>query len=85
MKAKIYVLFLFLSACGGAPPITPHFIDTDLMECREYEVVDKEKMIIKKKRDLPIEACNGFFAIPAAEARAWKEYYLKNKDKRCQK
>lgn len=84
MKAKIYVLFSFLSACGGAPPISPHFIDTDLMECREYEVVDKDKLIIKKKRDLPIEECNGFFAVPASEARAWKEYYLKNKDKKCQ-
>jgi len=83
MKAKIYVLFLILSSCAGAPPLSPHFIDTDLMECREYEIVDREKLTIRKKRDLPIQACNGFFALPASEAAAWKRYYLKNKDKQC--
>ena len=81
----IIVPSVAIISCDDSPELTPHFVDVDLQECREYEIIDKKAMIIKKKKDWPIEHCNGFFAIPADQARAWKEYYIKKREqKSCQ-
>jgi hypothetical protein len=81
----IVVPSIVFISCEDSPDMTPHFVDVDLQECREYEIIDKKAMIIKKKKDWPIDHCNGFFAIPADQARAWKEYYIKKREqKSCQ-
>lgn len=68
-----------LFGCVGAPKITPHYIDTQLNECREYEVTNKEQMTIRFKEAHPLSHCNGFFAVPASEAARWRKYCLDSK------
>lgn len=81
----LFAVVIVFSGCAGTPKMTPHFIDTDIKECREYEVVNKDTLQIKKVKDWPIAHCNGMFAIPKEEARAWKEWYLeKQKNKKFQ-
>ena len=68
-----------LSACAGIPKITPHVIDTQLNECREYKVVDYENVKIKFVKSHPIDKCNGYYSLPPKEAAELKAWYLKNK------
>ena len=77
MKLSYLIPVLILSACGSNPPdATPYFIDTDLKECREYEVVNKTDYSIKFKQSWPLEHCNGYFAVPGKQAAEWKQYLL---------
>lgn len=75
---------LILSSCAGAPKLTPHFLDTQLKEMREYEVIDKTTLTIKFKARHPMDwgkntYGNGFFCIPPDEPGLWKAYCLKHK------
>jgi hypothetical protein len=79
LKLSCLILVL-LSACAEQPKLTPYFIDTDLSECREYEVIDKENFKVQFKASHPIDHCNGFFAVPAKEAAEWKQYLLEFKN-----
>ncbi len=68
-----------LTSCDDAPPLTPHFIDTDIKTCREYVIIDEDNLTLAFKQSHPIEKCNGYFAIPGGEFKLWKEYLLKKK------
>ena len=69
----------FLSGCAGVPEISPHVIDSDISECREYKIVNPDTLEVKKVKDWPIEHCNGFWAVPPEQARLWKEWLLKQR------
>lgn len=79
LKLSCLTLVL-LNACAEPPKLTPHFIDTDLNECREYEIIDKENFTVQFKTSHPLEKCNGYFAVPAKEAAEWKRYLLELKN-----
>lgn len=76
---SLLLLMVCLSSCDDAPDLTPHFVDTDLKTCREYEVIDQDRLTLAFKQSWPIEHCNGYFAIPGGEFKLWKEYLLKKK------
>jgi hypothetical protein len=73
------VVFCILS-CASAPQVTPHVIDTQLQECREYKVVNTDTLEVRKVKDWPIQHCEGFWAIPPEEAALLKAWYLKQKN-----
>jgi hypothetical protein len=52
---------------------TPHFIDTDLSECREYEVVSDSPLTFRYKGYYPIDHCNGYIAVPADQVQFVRE------------
>lgn len=79
LKKAALTALISLTACAGAPKLTPHAIDTDLMECREYKVINETQLVIKYEKSWPIEHCNNFFAIPWSQAERWKKYCLDNK------
>lgn len=75
-------LVVSLGACADLPKVTPHFLDTQLEEMREYQVVDKKRLEIKFKKAHPMEwgkntYGNGFICIPPQEAAELKSWYLK--------
>lgn len=77
---------LALSACESAPPLSPHFLDTQGKEMREYEIVDPAKMTFKFKFAHRMDwgkdtYGNGFVCIPPEQFVEWREYYLKNKNR----
>lgn len=72
----IVALVSVFVSCDKPPKITPHVIDTDLMECREYEIIDHENFIIKFKESHPITKCNGYYSISAEEMANLKQYWL---------
>lgn len=78
---------IFFVGCAGAPKITPHILDTQLNELREYEVLDAERMTIRFKKEHPLPRGragygNGFFCAPQAEVAAWRDWCLR---KECTK
>lgn len=82
MATRFVLLSFLLVGCAGAPKLTPHFLDTQLMELREYEVINSQTMAIKFKEIHPITQGqdgygNGFFCIKGEEAKLWKEYMIK--------
>lgn len=85
-------LFFFVAAltsCAGTPSFSPHYLDTQLKEMREYEVVDPKNFSIKYKDRHPMtwgsgrSYGNGFFCIPAGEAAAWRQHLLRERN-RCE-
>lgn len=75
----IFFIILHIAGCASTPPVTPHVIDTDLLECREYEVVNTDTLQLRKKADWPIQHCNGFWAMPPNEAALWKKWFIDQK------
>lgn len=80
---KSSVCFLLIG-CAGAPKITPHVLDTQLMELREYKVIDAKNLTIQFVQSHPMTASqntygNGFWCIPADQAKTWQQWCLKNK------
>ena len=83
LRFALILSMLMLSACDKAPETHPHFIDVGLNECAEHAILDPANMTISDQpsKIWPIEHCDGYFAIPITEAKAWKDYLLqKNKD-----
>lgn len=78
-KKILLISGLSFTGCASMPEVTPHVVDTQLMRCREYTVIDKENLTIKFKKSWPIEHCNGFYAIPQEEAALLKNYFLQMK------
>lgn len=74
---KLIVLFLLLSACEKYP-IPVYFIDTDLQEVREHEVVDRANIIISEQPIAihPLTKANGLICTDVVTFRKLKEDYL---------
>lgn len=81
LKLSLTLLIFVLNGCDDKIKVSPHFIDTDLMEVREYGIIDAENLIITQDPIFikPITAANGMFCIPMSEVRPLKEYWLKKK------
>lgn len=76
-------LVIAVAGCAGAPKITPHILDTQLNELREYEVMDPEQMTIRYKRSHALPRSrdgygNGFFCAPQSEVAAWRDWCLRH-------
>lgn len=84
LSLSLLIIVLVNISCEKPPKVTPFVIDTDLQECREYEVIDQENFIIKFKESHPIEYCNGYWSASPSDFAAAKEYLVK-KLKECQK
>lgn len=85
MLKKICGIILGVSffGCAGAPKLTPHKLDLQLMSMREFEVVDKKTLNIQLKEIHRITNSvnsygHGFFCVPWAEALEWRKYCLDN-------
>lgn len=84
LKLSLLIIVLVSTSCESPPKITPFVIDTDLQECREYEVTDQENFIIKFKESHPINYCNGFWSTSPSDFAIAKDYLIK-KLKECSK
>ena|GEM_PF-4079563 len=68
---------LTLSAWGGCDFFnekpTPHFIDTDLDECREYEIVSENPFTVRYKTYHELKKCNGYICVPPSQVNVVNE------------
>lgn len=74
-------LTLGLSACDNFPDLHPTVPDFQLREARVYEVVDKENLVIRFKKTIPLEKVNGYYCFSQPEMVALKVWIVENKHK----
>ena len=77
---SLCLITLVTSGCANS--VTPFVVDTQLMEAREYEVIDKDKAIIKYKQSHDISVVNGFWCVPPEQAVEMRAKYLESKKKK---
>lgn len=75
----LVLLFVFVGCKTNTYPKTsPHVVDTDLMEVREYEIVDPKTIVVKYKTTHPIEKANGMWCIPKEQVSSWKQFLIES-------
>lgn len=91
LKMSLISGILSLSACAGqVPPVVPrpHFLDTQLGELREYTFTKsydlKGPTAIHEITWGKNSYGNGFFCVPAGEARQFKDWAIKQANQ-CKK
>lgn len=83
LRFALILLTLAVSSCSQAPDVHPLFIDTELKECVEHAVLDKENFTISDKpvRIWPLEHCDGNISMTMKEFKQMKDYILEQKKK----
>lgn len=80
---KLIFGMLSLSACAGAPKVTPHILDTQLGEMREYRFTnDYDLRGPVKIHDMQWGRDtygNGFMCIPLDEAAKFRRWAMQQK------
>jgi hypothetical protein len=68
------------TSCAFDPKsLTPNFVDTQHQTCREYKVTETSpKIVFVFDKEYPISHCDGFFALPVAQALEVKRAYEKS-------
>lgn len=70
---------LLLSSCVGFPQLHPYLLSIKNGQCAQYKAIGQETACSAQfvfVQWLPLSACDGFYAIPATDVAALRNYQV---------